>query len=257
MKYNGSSWGYVGYQGFSAGDAAYVSLVLNGSTPVVAYQDIANSNEPAVMYYRSFFNDWNEATKYFAYAGASQIAGTIFDGDPLFAYEDWGVNKASAMEYSGGNMLDAGSRGFSPGETSYNSLAANESTAYLAFRDADSSYKATVMTYDGSAWSLFGSAGISGGVANYTSIALDDLTPYLAYVDGFYSNGATVRKHSGLGWEYVGTGGFTPGNVDQTNLALDEYTPYIAFIDIDNGNGVTVMKYVPKTYQLFLPLIVR
>jgi hypothetical protein len=39
MMFNGISWVQVGSAGFSGGEANYISLGFNGSTPYVAYED--------------------------------------------------------------------------------------------------------------------------------------------------------------------------------------------------------------------------
>jgi len=46
MKFDGNNWVNVGSPGFSAGQADYISLAIDGSgTPYVAYSDYANSKK--------------------------------------------------------------------------------------------------------------------------------------------------------------------------------------------------------------------
>lgn len=52
QKYNGSTWEYVGTANFNGGAAAPVTLVLNGTTPVVAFGDGTSSGKLSVFCYK-------------------------------------------------------------------------------------------------------------------------------------------------------------------------------------------------------------
>jgi hypothetical protein len=50
MKYNGSSWVYIGATGFSANDVGFTSLAIDRNrTPYVVFEDVGNSDAPTVM----------------------------------------------------------------------------------------------------------------------------------------------------------------------------------------------------------------
>ncbi len=142
-----------------------------------------------------------------------------------------------------GSWINVGSAGFSQATVQYTSLAFDNGTPYVAYRDDANSNKATVMKFDGTSWVNVGNAGFSQGEASYISLAFDNGTPYVSYRDGANSNKATVMKYDGTSWVSVGTAGFSQGQAYYTSLAINNSTSYVAYQDITNSFKVTVMKY--------------
>ena len=147
-----------------------------------------------------------------------------------------------------------GSAGFSAREAEYISLAFDNGTYYIAYRDGANSYEATVMKFNGSAWESVGAPGFSAGLANYTSLAVYNGIPYIAYSDSANSNKATVMKFNGTVWENLGTAGFSAGIVQDISFVIYNGTPYVAFRDVGSGaKGViakaTVMKFNGSTWE--------
>jgi hypothetical protein len=136
-----------------------------------------------------------------------------------------------------------GIAGFSAGATSNQSLAMDDSTPYVAYKDGGNGYKTTVMKFDGSNWVNVGSPGFSAGVAYRQSLAMDGSTPYVAYQDKANGDKTTVMKFDGSSWVNVGIAGFSAGQADYQSLAMDGSIPYVAYQDGSNGYKTTVMKF--------------
>ena len=196
-KFDGSAWVNVGEARFSAGEANYTSLSVDGGTPYVAYRDSFNSNGATVMKYNG--SAWvNVGAPGFSAGQADYTSLYVYNGTPYVAYND-GVEggKATVMKYNGSAWETVGDTGFSAGAVNYPSLYVYDGTPYVAYDNADGDFKATVMKYNGSAWANVGSTGFSAGGAYYTSLYVYGGTPYVAYVDGYNDNKATVMRYLG------------------------------------------------------------
>jgi hypothetical protein len=249
MKFDGNNWVTVGMAGFSAGEAASTSLLLDSSNvPYVAYTDRGNGSKATVMKFNGI--SWVPVGTAGFSAGGVAYTSLALDGSntPYVAYMDYGnSSKATVMKFNGSNWVIVGMAGFSIGQATYISLALdNSNTPYLAYQDGGNSNKATVMKFNGSSWVTIGTAGFSGGGATFTSLALDsNNTPYVAYADVGNGNKATVMKFDGSNWVIVGTAGFSAGTADYNiTLAFDSgNTPYVAYRDVGNSGKATVMKF--------------
>jgi hypothetical protein len=236
------TWTNVGGAGFSAGTANYTSLAFNGSTPYVAYADVAISSKLTVQKFDGA--SWvTVGTAGFSTSSATYISFAFDGSTPYVAYRDGTNGKATVMKFNGATWVTVGTAGFSAGSTTYVSLAFDGSTPYVAYRDNGNSSKATVMKFNGATWVTVGSAGFSAGTTSYTSLAFNGSTPYVAYQDASSSSKATVMKFDGANWVTVGTAGFSVGIATYTSLAFDGSTPYIAYQDAGSSSKATVMKF--------------
>lgn len=147
-----------------------------------------------------------------------------------------------------------GSAEFSAGEAEITSLAMDNGTVYVAYKDNVYGGKATVMKYaygSGSDWETVGSEGFSAGGIVDISLAVYNGTPYVAYVDGGNGNRATVMKYTGTGWETVGPAGFSSTVYqDHISLVMDNGTPYVAYADAENFERATVMRYTGTSWEM-------
>jgi hypothetical protein len=254
LRYTGSGatgWEAVGpATGFSAGQANYISLALDGSdVPYVAYRDGANSDKATVMRYNTGSGAWETVGSAGFSAGEVEDTSLALDssGVPYVAYGDGGnSDKATVMRYTGGAWQLVGSAGFSAGSVRYTSLALDGSDVpYVAYEDGANSEKATVMCYTGGSWQVVGSAGFSAGSARYTSLALDSSdVPYVAYRDAANGSGATVMRYTGGSWQTVGSAGFTAGTAQGVSIVLDSTgAPYVGFENGADGHKAAVMRH--------------
>ncbi|GAA4468991.1 hypothetical protein GCM10023093_27760 [Nemorincola caseinilytica] len=248
VKYNGSTWSYVGAQKFTGGQAQYMSMAFDASgNPYVAYRD--NGYQASAMRFNG--SSWvNIGSTQFTPGGAVYTS-LVLDGSntPYVAFRDeyWMYgSKASVMKYDGSNWVYVGTAGFSASTAEWTSMGIDASNnLYVAFADGANSNKVTVMRYNGSSWAILGSAGISAGSASYVSLAVDIFgTPYVAYKDGGNSDKISVRKYNGSSWVLVGAAGFSAGSVNYVSLAVDKAkNPVVVYSDGANSNKATVMRF--------------
>ncbi len=237
------TWETVGSAGFSAGLANYQSLVINGSTPYVAYQDGGNGNRTTVMKFNG--TAWETVGIAGFSADVAEYQSLAFNGStPYVAYQDGGNgDRTTVMKFNGTAWETVGSAGFSAGIAGYQSLAFDGSIPYVAYQDAGNGNKTTVMKFNGTAWETVGSAGFSADVAIDQSLAFSGSTPYVTYRDGGNGFGTTVMKFNGTAWETVGSAGFSAGVADFQSLAFNGSDPYVAYRDHGNGFKTTAMKF--------------
>jgi hypothetical protein len=103
MKFDGTNWGYVGVEGFSA-SAGYVnphSLAFSPTDgqPYVAYEDTLNSFKATVMTFNG--TKWVYVGNAGFSLGWTQSESLAFSpsGQPYVAYEDGMGGKATVMKY--------------------------------------------------------------------------------------------------------------------------------------------------------------
>ncbi len=247
MKYDGTSWSFVGSERFSAGDATYTSIALNNSgTPYVAYVDNATASAGAtVMKYNG--TSWvNVGTPGFS-AGEVNYTTLALDtaGTPYVAYEDYTcAQKGTVMKFNGTTWVNVGASCFTPGQANFVTMAVWGVTPYVFYSDVVNGSKASVMKYNGTSWVNVGVAGFSTGAITATSMSINaGGTPYVAFPDFTLNGKLVVMKFNGTSWVNVGTPGFSDTAVGFTSLAIDPGgTPYVAFEDMGTLK-MTVMKF--------------
>jgi Secretion system C-terminal sorting domain len=255
MKYNGSSWVTVGTAGFSAGQAFYTSIAIDGSgTPYVVYQDGGNTNKATVKKYNG--SSWVTVGTAGFSLGAAGYTSIAIDGSgtPYVVYSDGGFSgRAVVRKYNGSSWVGVGTNALSGSLASYTSIAIDGSgTLYVVYMDGVNGNKATVKKLNGSIWETVGVASFSPAAAYYTSIAIDGSgTPYVVYKDGGNANKATVMKYDGSSWATVGTAGFSAGEANYTSIAIDAagtvYTIYTSSASPATGHASSKTWGIPAT----------
>jgi len=198
LKFSDGAWGTVGNAGFTAFDAAFVSLAIApDGTLYVAYQDGGNAAKATVMKYSG--GVWNLVGNagFSASAANSTSLAISPNGTPYVAFRDDGNSSgATVMQYSAGVWTNVGSAGFSAGGADFTSLAiAPDGVPYVVYQDWANGYKATVMKYSAGSWSVVAGAGLSANSTSSLSLVFaPDGTPYVAYGDDGNSSRATVMK---------------------------------------------------------------
>jgi len=163
MKYNGSSWVYVGNPGFSGsfatGGAQYTSIAIDsGGTPYVVYEDFTNSDAATVMKYVD--TSWvTVGSAGFSISLAAYTSIAIDrSGTPYVVYQNGGyIYPATVMKYNGSSWVTVGSADFTLGGAEFTSIAINgDGTPYIVYFDCNDGGRATVMEYDTSTGSISG-----------------------------------------------------------------------------------------------------
>ncbi len=158
-------WQIVGTAGFTAGQANYVSMAIDGNgKPYVAYVDVANASNAMVKYFDG--SAWTTAG-----GGALSTAGSRFtciaidkNNVPYVAYQDWANNYRITVKKLGSSTWSVvGSPGITTGTggTAIDiSIAIDTSgTPYISFSDNAQNGNATVMKFNTSSWAVVGTAG--------------------------------------------------------------------------------------------------
>jgi hypothetical protein len=193
-----TGWVTVGSAGFSAGQAFYNSLVFNGNTPYLAFEDYGNSQKATVMMYNG--SAWVNVGNPGFSAGQALYISLAFNnnGQPYVSYADAANGqKATVMMYNGSSWVNVGNPDFSAGQVSVNiPIAFNNGAPYVAYADGGNGYKVTVMAFNGSSWVNVGNPGFStGNVSSYDrslSLAFNNGIPYVYYPDGVNGSKAVV-----------------------------------------------------------------
>ena len=249
-----SDWVVVGDPGFSAGSAAFISIITDPTgNPYIAFRDVGNDNKTTVM--RLIANQWTVVGTAGFTPGLILENSLAFDqfNTPYFAFRD-SADKVTVMKFNGTGWENVGNAAFATQSATNGSLFVDGyGTPYYAFSDGDNGGKATVMKFNGTSWENVGNAGFSAGSAQYLSLVFDGLSYYVGYQDSGNGGKATVMTFNGASWEAVGASGFTAGAATYVSLAMDNQgtggTPYIAFRDEANGGKATVMKYNGSSWE--------
>lgn len=213
MKFDGTSWVYVGAPGFSAGTgpsgATYTSLAIDkNNTLYITYSDFGNGSKATVKKFDG--SNWvNVGAGVISTGGVNNTSIAIgSDNAPYVAFKD-GANggKATAMKFDGSSWVTIGSAGFTAGSTDdpFISLDAND-TPFVVYKDYANGQAASVMQFDGINWVQIGVPGFSAPPKSEvyrTTLAIDKNKGilYVAYNDVRYDSawqvtqqGATVMK---------------------------------------------------------------
>jgi hypothetical protein len=239
-----AQWTNWGAPAFSPGQVQYTSLAIDGSTPYVAYRDLANMNKCSVMKHDG--TNWVQVgSAGISSGGALYTSLAIDNGFPFVAYVDGSaVNRVTVKAYNGTSWLTIGSAGFSGDNTSFVNLKIDASIPYVAYQDGSNSNKLSVMKFNGTSWEQVGIAGFSADVASEISLTFLSGTPYVSFKDASVSNELTVMYFDGTNWQYMGSAGITSGGIGKTSISNNGSEIFVAFEDASNGDKITVMKYV-------------
>lgn len=226
MKFSGGKWTVVGRQGFSEGQAEYVSLAIaSDGTPYVAYQTFTNDAPGGLVVRRFADGKWNSLDR----AGLAKekvryvSLAVAHDGTPYVAYQDLADihNGVSVRKFVNDRWVSVGSPGFSPNAATFVSLALSpKDTPYVVYEDGGPERPASVRKFDGKQWSYVGKAWFTRGEAEFDTIAVaPNGTVYVAYQDEIH-NGISVRKFDGKQWQFVGEAGFSDGEAEHISFAI-------------------------------------
>ena len=197
MAFSGTSWVYVGSQGFTAFYTAFNSLAFHPTTsaPYVGFADDGYQGAATVMTFDGL--QWNPVgTPGFSVAGYhvryTHLAFKPSTSELYISYQNWDATiKATVMRFDGvaGSWVPVGPLGFTPNTAGWPMLAFNPTTSVptVAFEDqGDPGWnKATVMAFDEgtNSWGFVGARDFSAFYTDYTCLAFapNSSLPYVAY----------------------------------------------------------------------------
>lgn len=211
MKYNGSSWVYVGAPGFS-------NTVFQNPQEANLILKIDTTGKPYVMYEDSLVPPFSVMT---------------FNGS------NWVFLDSAGLNIIGNDQAYALSMDIAPG-----------GTPYIAFIDGNQSYKATVAEYTNGGWQVLGGARFTPGSADVPCLKIDKTgTPWIAYADGNVSGYLTVQKYNGSTWLLQGVEGFAYPDNYPLSMAFDgNNIPYVAYSDNYNNDNASVKALVSGSW---------
>jgi hypothetical protein len=247
MRFNGTSWVFLGIQAFTPGIAREQSIAIdqqNGDV-YVEYSD-ATVNKIVV----SKFNDNNGVWAPLGPNGYASSPGEFYqqikidNGIPYLVY---GGYQASLKQYTDGTPTGTWGAISAPvismSQAWFTRMAVDGSDQYVIYSDMASAGKATVAKVNASGVTAVGGVlGFTTGGIGYADITMDGSTPYISYQDSLVGRKISVMKFNGTSWDYVGSQGLSSGNVENNRILVYNSIPYIAFHDESDGN-IHVQKF--------------
>jgi len=256
MKYNGSSWVFVGSPGFShtivptGVDKSLILKIDNTGKPYVFFED---SLTPPFSLMSFDGNAWSLVDSAGIVNAALNVQSDVLDlaidgnGNPYISFVDNNQSyKGSVMEYTGGAWTFVGPQKFTPGSADFMSLAIDHNnTPWLAFSDGSVNGRVSVQKFNGGNWLLQGQEGFSGGqygVEYPVSLTFDNNNiPYIAYDDDNNSDAAYVKQFNGSDWVAVGDTDFSVMAAYYLTLSITSgNVPVVSYSDFNNNKKATV-----------------
>ncbi len=255
MKYNGSSWEFVGKPSFSEGIVDGINLAFSKSgVPYVVFTDSYYDKKVSVLKYNG--SEW----VYVGTPGLSESAGTYpsididMNDTPYIAFRDFAHNYgASIMKYISA-WTYVGNPGFTDATQTYGgalnlSLTLDKNgVPYIAYQDFTNNFITTVQRYSGTNWQLVGTPGFASWNAEWTkSMAFDSKNRL--YTVCAVSGRVTVMRFEDGSWTPVGNPSFSQGGAEYATITIDKNdVPYVAFQDYGVNRKASVMKIVDSTW---------
>lgn len=223
LKFNGSSWSYVGTQQFGGDypDEAQIDFDNNGK-PFVAYSSYSRIR--VMKFNGSIWADVGALgfTAPQSYFGLDMTISSI--GTPFIAYTDQSnFDRASVMKFDGATWINVGLPGFTPAKADFINIATDQNNIpYVVFEDYANGRNCSVMKYNGYSWVYVGLPGFSAkGQVGKVSIKCNDIgTPYVFFSDSTNGGKASIMKFDGSSWINVGSSDFSAGRATRPNLAI-------------------------------------
>lgn len=229
MRFNGSSWEYLGAQGLTPGSVSYVSLAVTSEGELfLAFREAGLADKLSVMTFdganwqyvgEEGFTTWDSSTAYIDIEANSE--DEIFVAFQEEIYDD----AASVMTFNGDNWEYVGDSAFSGGSGSFQCLAMDSGdNLYVGYKDNANGGGCSVMKYDGSAWTQVGLPSFSPGSVSYVDIAVDGLDrPVVSFRDWNSGSRTSVMRFEDDGWVYMGDAGFSSSSANHQSLATNEF----------------------------------
>ncbi|WP_374173208.1 T9SS type A sorting domain-containing protein [Flavobacterium tructae] len=240
MKYDGSSWVYVGgTPGISHASVTNVDISIDANNVVyILYKSTSSSasnRKVTVMKFNG--TSWeNVGVSDFQEIDVNaKLAVNRLTNKPYVAYRDYSGGKANVKMFDGITWVNVGAVDFSPTYVGAVDFTINSAgIPYIAFSDSGTglSYKATVMKYNGQSWEFVGVRGFSTGRPSTIDIAVsNDGTPYIAYYNDDNFNLAAVMKFNGTDWTLVGPAAVSSQPTYDPRIKIYKNAVYLTYQD--------------------------
>ncbi|MCX6250316.1 MAG: T9SS type A sorting domain-containing protein [Bacteroidetes bacterium] len=242
MKYDGSSWQYVGTPGFSIGQTINTNLAIDPSGGLyITYVDAIGSGKAIVKKFDG--SDWIDVG-----SGEVSDGGTFW---PTIACDQYGVvylvysdvdysNKATVRKFNGSSWDYIGNRGFSPIDGNWKIAISPDNNLPVI-----SNGPKLTMKFNGTSWDVVGGinsfkpSGVDYGFAVNSSGV-----PYVSFTNYDLLNKLSVIKFDGSDWVFVGNPGITSDSVGSTSIAINSLNiPVVAYQDSLDSVKIVVKKY--------------
>lgn len=227
MKYNGSTWEYVGSPSFTASSVSNTCLAMDSQGTLYAgFREAGLADKCSVMKFdggdweyvgEPGFSTWDSQTAYISIA-------TDPDDKVYVCYQEEAYGDGpSVLTWTGTTWEYIGDPGFSDGSTSFPSMVIDEGgTIFVGYRDNFHDNKCTVKKWDGANWADVGDPGFSPGSVSYTSIQVDTQNRVsVAFRDWENSSRTSVMRYADSSWELIGESGFSTQSANHQDLAVN------------------------------------
>jgi hypothetical protein len=231
MKYNGSTWDYVGPRGLSASAADYTDITFDATgTPYLAYTDYSVSSKLTIKKWDGA--NWvTVGTDGISVGSAQPVSLKIDQNGVLYvAVSDAGIGYGlTVYTWNGTSWNTLGSTNITGGSINSPNIKIDKNgIVYVAFTESPNGHKASVVKWNGTAWEFVGARGIGAYAPDYASWVAMDIDgggmPWIAY-ENYASvgikNKATVMRFNGASWVLMGGADFSPGAVSNVQITFD------------------------------------
>jgi hypothetical protein len=248
MRYNGTSWEYVGGDWATEGLTYFNCLAFDpvSGQPWLAFTDGMQEDKLSVRRFDG--STWVNVGFPGFTAGQSWYVKLAFTsaGVPYVAYKDFANGQAiSVMSFNGTEWNYIGAPGFTGivGLEVGFDLGTLDDMPYVACSRGGSG-QATVKKFSEGSWVDVGDPNLTLGFATGVSFVISPSgQPFFSFWDSSFP-GMCLIKYEETGWEYVGGTGFTGTYIHGPSLALAPGDiPYLSYADEGNFSRITVMKY--------------
>lgn len=253
MKFNGTSWDYVGERAFAPNPSNWLSLYVYEDTPYVAFRNEFDDPNHCSTYCMKFNgSDWENLGTYVRYYSFYPSVAVI-NGTPYVAGQDEN-GRIYCNRFNGTDWEETGAEQLEV-YGSYVQIVENGGNIYVGYADLYKSYAFSCIKYNGIYWARApsywgaGDPTISAGSAQMLNLSINNGTPYIAYIDDENGNTATCRKFNGTSWETIGSAGFSPKINYDLSLSTYNGTPYVAFTNDNIYSQASCMKFNGDSWE--------
>jgi hypothetical protein len=248
MKYDGTSWSYLGGAGITPGTATYSSLNAAGNGDLF-YSHQLGWPAAGISVQKYDGTSWITLPSAESATVNFQSITSNSSNHPVIAYSSGG--NLHVKSFDGTNWTVLGT-GLPSGTPYYIDATCVNDTVYVGFVNSGMKvYKIPVSASATDPWTEVGttSFGATSSEQFRAAIAVDNNNDVFAAFTSLSANGnkLNVKKydHASMQWSDVGNPDFTDFRVHYVDIVLDNnHTPYVAFSNFENSPNN--MNYVMK-----------